>query len=105
MLAWPLPYSDILNRLLGTFTNATLAALHHIVLVLPVAKYIGGSDGSLFQVVHAGKPFELSVVSACSGVDGIVGFLLVGVAFGAIVRGPPAAQGSVAGPAGYSSSG
>ncbi len=88
LLAWPLPYSDILNRLLGTFTNATLAALHHIVLVLPVAKYVGGSDGSLFSVVHAGKPFELSVVSACSGVDGIVGFVLVGVAFGAIVRGP-----------------
>ncbi len=88
LLAWPLPYSDILNRLLGTFTNVTLAALHHIVLVVPVAKYIGGSDGSFFQVFHAGKPFELSVVSACSGVDGIVGFLLVGVAFGAIVRGP-----------------
>ena len=88
LLAWPLPYSDVLNRVLGTFTNVTLAALHHIVLVLPVAKYIGGSDGSLFQIAHAGKPFELSVVSACSGVDGIVGFLLVGVAFGAIVRGP-----------------
>jgi exosortase/archaeosortase family protein len=56
--------------------------------IIPVASPIPGSDGSLFSVVHAGRSFPLSVVSACSGVNGIVGFLLVGSAFGAVVRGP-----------------
>jgi exosortase/archaeosortase family protein len=87
-LAWPLPYTDVLARVLGAFTSLTLASLRHLTNVIPVAHPVAGSDGSLFQVTHAGHPFQLSVVSACSGVDGIVGFALVGLAFGAVVRGP-----------------
>ncbi len=45
-------------------------------------------DNTLFVVTHHGSTFALSVVSACSGVNGVVGFLLVGSAFAAIVRGP-----------------
>jgi exosortase/archaeosortase family protein len=59
-LAWPWPYTTIL---LGTL------------------------DG-LFSVFHHGHPFPVSVVTACSGVDGMVGFVLVGAAFAAIVHGP-----------------
>ena len=40
------------------------------------------------MINHHGSTFALSVVSACSGVNGVVGFLLVGSAFAAIVRGP-----------------
>jgi exosortase/archaeosortase family protein len=53
-----------------------------------VARPIPGADGSLFNVMFHGRDFQLSVVSACSGVNGMVGFLLVGTAFGAIVTGP-----------------
>lgn len=88
LLAWPLPYSLLLLQVLNGFTNITVAALHHVVSVIHVASGIPGSDNTLFQVVHAGKAFPLSVVSACSGVDGIVGFLLVGSAFAAMVTGP-----------------
>jgi exosortase/archaeosortase family protein len=87
-LVWPLPYSLVLLRVLGSFTNMTLGALHPLVGVLNVAKAVPGGDGSIFQVVHHGRAFPLSVVSACSGVNGMVGFLLVGVAFGAVVTGP-----------------
>lgn len=86
-LAWPLPYQVLLLRYLTSFTDATLVALKALLHVVPVAETIPSADGSLFQVVH-GKPFQISVVSACSGVNGMVGFLLVGVAFGAVVRGP-----------------
>lgn len=88
LLAWPLPYSLLLLQVLNGFTNLTLAALRHAVKVVHVATMAPGSDGSLFQVVHAGHPFPLSVVSACSGVDSVVGFLLVGSAFAGIVQGP-----------------
>jgi len=87
-LAWPLPYTDLLARFLGGFTKVTLAALRHIVGVLHIARVMGGSGGSVFDVVHHGHPFQLSVVSACTGVDGLVGFTLIGLAFGALVRGP-----------------
>jgi len=87
-LAWPWPYSTVLLRALDASTNATLAGLRAILRAFPVAKPVLSGDGSLFVVSHHGSTFPLSVVSACSGINGIVGFLLVGVAFGAIVRGP-----------------
>jgi exosortase len=87
-LAWPLPYQVLLSRFLNDFTNTTLAGLKRAVHLLPVAKVVPVADGSLFQITHAGQSFQISVVSACSGVNGMVGFLLVGAAFGAIVRGP-----------------
>jgi exosortase/archaeosortase family protein len=88
-LAWPLPYSYLLLRVLNGFTNLTVGALHLIVRHVHVATAIPGSSGEdLFQVVHHGVHFPLSVVSACSGVDSVVGFLLVGSAFAALVSGP-----------------
>jgi exosortase/archaeosortase family protein len=88
LLAWPLPYSVLLLRFLTDFTDVTLSSLRTALHVVRVATPQRSADGSLFQVVHAGKAFPISVVSACSGVNGMVGFLLVGVAFGAVVRGP-----------------
>jgi len=88
MLAWPLPYSLLLLQVLNGFTPLAVGALHLVVKIVPVAASLPGTDGGLFQITHAGKSFPLSVVSACSGVDGIVGFLLVGSAFAAVVTGP-----------------
>jgi exosortase/archaeosortase family protein len=89
LLAWPLPYTVLLLSVLNAFTALTLAGLRTGVHLVPVATPVpGSSDNSLFNVVHHGHAFTLSVVSACSGVNGIVGFLLVGIAFGAVVKGP-----------------
>jgi exosortase/archaeosortase family protein len=87
-LAWPVPYSALLLRELSLFTNVTLSALRVIVRHIHVAAPVAGSDGSVFSIAHHGQLFRLSVVSACSGVNGMVGFLLVGLAFGAAVSGP-----------------
>lgn len=88
-LAWPYPYQSLLLRILDAFTNGTVAATKHALHYLKVAKAVPAPDGAtLFLVTHHGSTFPLSVVSACSGVNSCVGFLLVGSAFGAIVRGP-----------------
>lgn len=87
-LAWPLPYTDLLLKELNAVTAGTLHALSALVHLFRVATLIPGSGGSVFGVSHHGRVFQLSVVSACSGVNGMVGFLLVGIAFGAIVTGP-----------------
>ncbi len=87
LLAWPVPYTLLLLNVLNSFTNVTLGLLRAAVRVVPVAKPIVGNN-TVFQVSHHGQPFPLSVVSACSGVNGMVGFLLVGTAFAAIVKGP-----------------
>ncbi len=42
----------------------------------------------LFTVFHHGSGFPLAVVTACSGVDGLVGFFLIGLLFAAMMHGP-----------------
>ncbi|HUI04328.1 MAG TPA: archaeosortase/exosortase family protein, partial [Acidimicrobiales bacterium] len=87
-LGWPYPYSSILLRVLDAFTAATLVGIREIVKVIPVATSVASPDGTLFVVEHHGTSFPLSVVSACSGVNSVVGFLLIGSAFAAVVHGP-----------------
>ncbi len=87
-LAWPYPYQKYLLGVLNAFTTLTLLAMQKIAVWTHLAKPASSLDNTLFVVTHHGSTFALSVVSACSGVNGVVGFLLVGSAFAAIVRGP-----------------
>jgi len=89
-LAWPWPYSSILLGSLNGFTNITVSALTRLVTLLHLASPVSAANGEtgLYQIVHHGASFPVSVVTACSGVDGIVGFFLVGTAFFVLVTGP-----------------
>jgi exosortase/archaeosortase family protein len=88
-LAWPWPYTNILLGTLGGFTTLTLDGLNAALKVLPVASPVPGAyNAGLYEVSHAGHAFPVSVVTACSGVDGMVGFFLVGSGFATIVKGP-----------------
>src|SRR5664279_4603250 len=87
-LAWPYPYQKVLLGVLNAFTNLTLIAMQEIAAVTHLARPASSLDNTLFVVNHHGTTFALSVVSACSGVNGVVGFLLVGAAFAAVVHGP-----------------
>ncbi len=84
----PIPYQSVLLRVLNAFTAATLFGIEKILDVVHVAQPVSSLDNTLFTVVHHGPAFPLSIVSACSGVNSVVGFLLVGSAFAAIVKGP-----------------
>jgi len=88
LLAWTYPYTSVLLGVLNAFTTATLYAITKILHVFHVATPVGGVNNAVFTVVHDGHPFNLSVISACSGVSSVVGFLLVGTAFAFIIRGP-----------------
>ena len=87
-LAWTYPYTSVLLGLLNAFTTATLFGLTQVLRVVHVATPTGGVGNTLFLVSHNGHRFELSVISACSGVSSVVGFFLVGTAFAAVIRGP-----------------
>ncbi len=87
-LAWPYPYQKYLLGVLNAFTDLTLIGMQKIAVATHLAKPAGSLDNTLFVITHHGSTFALSVVSACSGVNGVVGFLLVGSAFAAVVRGP-----------------
>ena len=87
-LAWPYPYEKYLLGVLNAFTDATLFAMDKVAVWTHLATPTLSSDNALFTINHHGTTFALSIVSACSGVNSVVGFLLVGSAFAAIVRGP-----------------
>jgi exosortase/archaeosortase family protein len=87
LLAWPLPWTSLLGGVLNLVTNATLGALHRLSSATALAAPVANSDGSLFRIGHGSAAFVVSVASPCSGVNGLVGFLLAGGAFLALVRG------------------
>jgi exosortase/archaeosortase family protein len=87
-LAWPYPYQRYLLGVLNAFTDVTQLAMKKIAAWTHLATPALSSDNTVFTVNHHGTNFSLSIVSACSGVNGVIGFLLVGSAFAAIVRGP-----------------
>lgn len=86
LLAWPIPYLFGINNWLDSFTNFTAAVLRTIVRAVPVAQPVPG-DGSVFAITHSGSQFLVSISSACSGVNGLVGFILIGIAFVLLVHG------------------
>jgi exosortase/archaeosortase family protein len=87
LLAWPMPWTSLLGTVLDSVTTATLAALHRLALATAWAAPVANSDGSLFRIGHGNAAFVVSVASPCSGVNGLVGFVLAGSAFLALVRG------------------
>lgn len=87
LLAWPLPYLRVLNGLMNRSAELTLAAVRAALSVVPLAEPVAHSDGSLFRIGRGSSRFVVSVTSACSGVNGMLGFLLVGAAFSVMVRG------------------
>jgi len=88
LLAWPLPYLALLERGLTAFTNATAWAVERAASFTHVAAAVDGSGGSRYVVDHGGGEFVVSVASACSGVNSLIGFGVVGVAALWLVRGP-----------------
>jgi len=86
-LAWPLPYSTLIERTLDFTTAATIDGVKAALQLVAVATPVPNGDGSLFQVSNATKPFTVSIASACAGVNSMVGFVIVGTAFLAVVRG------------------
>jgi exosortase/archaeosortase family protein len=86
-LAWPWPYNQVLDRWLGEFTKLTIHGLKAVLSHWHIAAPAVGGDGSLFDIPHGTESVRLSVASACSGANGVVGFFLVGLAFVLVVDG------------------
>ena len=88
-LAWPYPYTVMLDRWLDRFTQFTIWALELLLQPIPLATKAAGST-SIFLVTRNDVDIEVSVASACSGANGLVGFLLIAGAFMIVVSGSKA---------------
>ncbi len=86
-LIWPWPYTSVLLGAFDGFRSFTLRGLDVLLHGVHVAQPIGPASAGQYEVVHQGHAFTISVVTACSGVNGMVGFLLIGVALALCSRG------------------
>jgi exosortase/archaeosortase family protein len=86
-LAWPAPYLPLVGEGIRAFVDATSAALTLIAHVIPIVEPVPGED-TYFFIHHGQEYFPMSVSSACSGVNGLVGFMLIGGALVYLVDGP-----------------
>jgi exosortase len=88
ILAWPLPYTTMLLNMLSAFTSSTLGGLSFLLRHVGHLATAAPSQGQgVFIITHGGTSFPVSVVSACSGVNGVVGYLLISMAFLTVVYG------------------
>ena len=84
-LAWPLPWALVFLHVLTPFTAATVAVVRGGLDLTHWARPAGGANTRF--LMSGRSPYVIDVAPACSGIDGVVGFVLVSVAFGALVTG------------------
>ena len=75
-LAWPVPLRAVVTRMLEPTAELTANGVGKLMSIVPLATPATG-DGITFEVAH-GDGFLVTIASACSGANGLVGFLLVG---------------------------
>lgn len=84
LLAWPDPYVTVLAAAIGSSTDIALSAVEASLHVIPVAQPLGNGT---FLVSHGSDQFSLAVGSACSGINSLVGFVILGAALNTIFTG------------------
>jgi exosortase len=87
LLAWPVPYAPLVGDGMRVFADMTVAAITRLSSFIPTASAVPGDD-ALFLVGQGSRAFVVSIGTACSGVNSLVGFFLVGGALAYAVRGP-----------------
>lgn len=80
VLMWPALYLNIMPGVMQSFTDATNGALAKVVHLLPLGVSLTGQPGLLSVHQASGAPLTVSVGTACSGADSVLGFLLIGAA-------------------------
>ncbi|HXA29203.1 MAG TPA: exosortase/archaeosortase family protein [Candidatus Angelobacter sp.] len=89
LLMWPALYLHIMAGLMQSFTaatNNTLALFVHRLLGVTVVPVANDSPTLIVHPAHL-APVSISVGSACSGADSVLGFLLIGGAILTAMRG------------------
>lgn len=86
LLAWPVPYSMFLAGATGQFTEVTARLVAAFTRLVPFAE-ASSSDDTLIFIGSGVERFGVSIGSACAGLNGFVGFFLIGTAMLYVVRG------------------
>ena len=78
VLMWPALYLHLMAGVMQQFADWTNAALAQIVHILPIGVSLGGQSGLLIVNQAHAAPLQISVGTACSGANSVLGFALIG---------------------------
>ncbi|HEY4868807.1 MAG TPA: exosortase/archaeosortase family protein [Candidatus Dormibacteraeota bacterium] len=78
LLMWPALYLHLMAGVMQSFTNWTNAMIAQVVHHLPLGASLGSNAGDVIINQANGSPLTISIGSACSGADTVLGFALVG---------------------------
>lgn len=85
LFAWIAPYDEVLTPHLEDYAGVTVRAVDVVTSVTGLAERIPGT--SLFHLPSQDATQTLDVAVSCSGINGAVAMLLVGLAVGAVTQG------------------
>lgn len=91
-LVWPLPLRAVMEPLSAGVTTATSTAVEALLSVVPLATVVPGPGDLRLTVDAPGGAFDVLVASACSGITGIVGMLIIGLCAQYVLHGTPRAR-------------
>jgi len=78
LLMWPALYLHLMAGVMQSFSNWTNAMMAQVVHHLPLGASLGSNAGDVIINQANGSPLTISIGSACSGADTVLGFALVG---------------------------
>jgi exosortase/archaeosortase family protein len=87
LLMWPALYLHLMSGVMQRFTDVTNSALARIVQHVPLGTTLGANPGDLIVTVPHGAPLTISIVTACSGANSVLGFALIGGAILTVMGG------------------
>lgn len=92
LLVWPWPVTWLNIHAVAPLTEGTYRVSGTLAELLGVARMVDVGGENTLRIGQDAAAFEVSVAPACSGISGIVAYLVVGGAVLALTRGRPAAR-------------
>lgn len=87
LLAWPALYLHLLPTVLQQFTTWTNTTMAWVLSHLPLGASPGLDPGDVIITQGHGSPLVVSIGTACSGADTVLGFALTGGALAMLLQG------------------
>ena len=78
LLMWPALYLHVMAGVMQSFTNWTNASMARVVHLLPLGASLDANPGDVVIGQGHSAPLIVSIGTACSGADTVLGFALVG---------------------------
>ena len=87
LLMWPALYLHLMAGIMQKFTDVTNTALANIVQHVPMGTTLGANAGDLVVTTPHGAPVTITIATACSGANSVLGFALIGAAILTVMGG------------------